>query len=457
MNQVADNAVSSFAPQWRAFDFATSQPWLITEDALNKVLAIAQRAHEPQALQTERFAPLEGTRTADVRDGVAIIPITGPIFRYANLFTEISGATSTEVLARDIRAAIDNPAVRAIVLEINSPGGVAAGINELADMIYEARERKHIIAYGDGTVASAAYWLASAAHEIVVDAIAVGGSIGARMTIVDASGRDAKAGIRTYDIVSSQSPDKALDVSQDAGRAKIQKIVDDLGHVFVKAVARNRGVDVATVLANYGQGGVKVGVELVASGMADRLGSLNEVVAELSASRTLKRSYAMSTSANKQPANKGPKVVATTAELHAALLAGHTPEEISIAVVDVEKIRAEAATAERTEGDKRLTDAVAKAKAEATAAERTRVSGLQAIGMKGFEKELQAAIDAGTSVETFAVEQAKLAKTRGTTVTAQQADASQAAPHGGAAPIATATKSRWSGVVSKFTPKGSKK
>lgn len=447
MNQAAQKLVRP----WRAFDLATSQPWLITDEGLQQILAIAQRAHEPNFLQTERGEPLENTRTVDIRDGVAIVPITGPIFRYANIFTEISGATSTEILARDIRAAIENPAVRAIVLEINSPGGVAAGINELADMIYEARDRKRVIAYGDGTVASAAYWLASAADEIVVDATAVGGSIGARMTIVDVSGRDAKAGVRTYDIVSSQSPDKALDVTQDAGRAKIQKIVDDLAHVFVQAVARNRGVDAATVLANYGQGGLKVGVDLVESGMADRLGSLDEVVAEVSASRPLRRSYAMSTA--KPAANKGPKIVATTAELHAALLAGHTPEEISIAVVDVEKIKADATTAEREAGDKRLTEAVAKAKTDATAAERTRVSGLQAIGMKGFEKELQTAIDSGATVEAFAVDQAKLAKTRGTTVAAQQADASAAAPHGGAAAAGPANGSKWANVVAKFKPK----
>lgn len=79
------------------------------------------------------------------------------LFRYANMFTEISGANSTQILATDIRQALDNPAVKAIVLNIDSPEGVAGGINELADMIYAGRSQKRIVAYVCGTCASAAY------------------------------------------------------------------------------------------------------------------------------------------------------------------------------------------------------------------------------------------------------------------------------------------------------------
>src|SRR5690606_4035038 len=138
--------------------------------ALDNLLAIADRMGDPAALVTKQGQRLESARTVSVRDGVAIVPVVGPIFRYANLFTEISGATSTQVLATDIRAALDDPNIKAIILNIDSPGGIASGINELAEMIYEGRARKRIVAYGGGTVASAAYWIASAANEIVIDA-----------------------------------------------------------------------------------------------------------------------------------------------------------------------------------------------------------------------------------------------------------------------------------------------
>jgi ClpP class serine protease len=75
------------------------------------------------------------------------VTITGPIFRYSNLFTQISGATSTEILAKDIQTALDDPSVNRIVLNVDSPGGEVAGISELSNMILEGRRRKRISAY----------------------------------------------------------------------------------------------------------------------------------------------------------------------------------------------------------------------------------------------------------------------------------------------------------------------
>ena len=209
-----------------AFHLAASRPWLIQRESLETILAIAQRYGDPEALQARQGRPLDNTRTVTMRDGVAVIPITGPIFRHANLFTEISGATSTDVLARDIQTALDNPSVRGIVLDIDSPGGEATGINELAELIHAGRKLKPIKAYGGGTVASAAYWLGAAADELIIDSTALLGSIGVVMSYLDTSVRDAKADVQRIEIVSSQSPDKRVDPSTDEGRAKVQATVD---------------------------------------------------------------------------------------------------------------------------------------------------------------------------------------------------------------------------------------
>src|ERR1019366_7530398 len=107
-----------------------------------------------------------------------IIPVTGPIFQRANLFTAISGATSTEVLATDFTAALGNPSITAIILNLDSPGGEVDGINELSQMIYDARGQKPIIAYVGAQAASGAYWIASQSDEVIVDATARLGSIG---------------------------------------------------------------------------------------------------------------------------------------------------------------------------------------------------------------------------------------------------------------------------------------
>jgi len=266
----------------RAFEFAAGRPWLMQADALRNVLQIAQGLGDPEALAAKLGQPLANTRTADRRpNGVAIVPVTGPIFRYANLFTEISGATSAEILARDIQVALDDPTVKGIVLDINSPGGEVTGINELAAMIYNARGRKPISAYVGGLGASAAYWLASSASSVVVDATAMLGSIGVVMTHVDTTARDAKSDTKRIEIVSSNSPDKRINPAIDEGRAKIQVIVDQLATVFVEAVARNRGVTASKVNSDFGRGGVLVGAAAVKAGMADRLGSLEDVIGKL--------------------------------------------------------------------------------------------------------------------------------------------------------------------------------
>lgn len=389
-----------------AFSFASNQPWMITQESLETILTIAHDRHgDVQALQTRLGRPLDNARNVVMRDGVAVIPVTGPIFRYANLFTEISGATATGVLARDIQTALDNPYVRGIVLDINSPGGEATGINELAKLIREARSQKPIKAYVSGTGASAAYWLSSAADEVVMDELAVVGSIGVVMSYLDTSKRDATSGVRTIEIVSSQSPDKRVDPSSDEGRAKVQDIVDQMAQVFVQAVADNRGVTADKVLSDFGRGGVLVGAAAVKAGMADRIGSLETVIAELAGSA--------SSSARKKPMSNskpGQVTVSNTDDLRIALAAGYAAENISIAQPDTTAIEQ---TARKAGAD----------------AERARITAINGMPAEGFEDLRANAIANGDAPETFAMALLTAARDRGVTIGATRKDAPAAAPH----------------------------
>jgi signal peptide peptidase SppA len=446
----------------RAFELFSSEPWLITREGLEQMMAIAARVNDVDALQVRQTQRLDETVNVRERDGVAIVPVVGPIFRYANLFTMISGATSTGMLAKDIQAALDNPDIRAIVLEFNTPGGAVAGINELGNLIYDAREVKPIVAYGDHNVQSAGYWLASAASQIVVDRTSIIGSIGAVISVTDTSGRDQKLGLRTVDIVSSQSPDKRIDPHADEGRAKLQKIVDDLADVFVSTVARNRNTTVDEVLENYGRGGSMVGQAAVDAGLVDRIGSLESVIAELAprAKPFLLRSFSMATP------KKGPITVATTLELQTAAAAGHTIDEISIATVDVQKISAEAmkrATEELSgKHEAALATARAEAAKEATEKERARIAGLREICVKGFEKEIDAAIVAGDTVEATAIKLAKSSAQRGVSVPQLAGEAPKAVAHGGTGEgtggesAAKAPGSKWSSIVARAKSKQAK-
>jgi capsid assembly protease len=263
-----------------AFRMCCSVPWAITPETLQTILEIASREHIPdlEAVAAKRAARLPGTEEGRLReDRVAVIPVQGPIFRRADLFSDISGATTVESLAKDFNAALSNPDVKAILLEIDSPGGEVAGINEFAGMIHAARGKKPVVAYADGLAASAAYWIASAADEIVCEPTAILGSIGVVSTVPNPAARSA----REIQFVSSQSPNKRPDPNTDAGRATIQGLVDSLAAVFVSTVARNRGVSEETVVSDYGRGGVLVGQKAVEAGLADRLGTFEGLVGEL--------------------------------------------------------------------------------------------------------------------------------------------------------------------------------
>ncbi|ASL26990.1 S49 family peptidase [Azotobacter chroococcum] len=309
----------------RAFELAASRPWLMLPDALDTLMAIADRQGDPEALEARLGKPLDNTRAVSLRDGVAVIPVTGPIMRYANLFTRISGATSTQELATDLQAALDDPKVRAIVLNVDSPGGEATGINELADMIHAARGRKPIKAYVGGTGASAAYWIASAADEVVVDDTALLGSIG---VVVEVAIRKEADGIKRYTITSSNAPNKRPDLDTEQGRAEVAKSIDALAEVFVAKVARNLAVDPEDVPVMGDFGGLKVGAAAVDAGLAHRLGSLESLLTELASPAATQRKPSMT-------------IVRTTAELQAAIAAGTDPQTIQIAAaepVDVDGI-----------------------------------------------------------------------------------------------------------------------
>ena len=268
----------------RIWNKITGDPWAITETALHTILEVAARENEaPEAVAAKLGRQLQNSYNATMRDGVAIIPVTGPLFRYANIFTAISGASSYELIARDFMSALENPQITSIILDIDSPGGEVNGVSELASMIFEARGTKPVIAYASGDAASGAYWIASAADEIVVSETSALGSIG---VVGIYRGKSAKESAETVEIVSSQSPHKRLDPTSDDGRAKLQTRIDSMADVFVSTIARNRDVTADHVLEHYGGGDVMIGANAVNAGLADRVGSLERLLTELSSPET---------------------------------------------------------------------------------------------------------------------------------------------------------------------------
>jgi capsid assembly protease len=297
--------------------------WAIRPEALEAIVALATRSAPGPAWVAERMhhlrtggpdevvmtldgdieppyfgavsaipgTPIEGAQAAYRRGSVAVVPVIGPIVRYGSMFSSMSGgASSVGSLALDFNLALADPDVTAIVLHVDSPGGETNGIAELADMIYDARTSKRIVAYVSDLGASAGYWIASAAHEIVAAETSALGSIGVVAAVRDPS----KSGDGEIEIVSGVSPKKRVDVRTKEGRQEIQTLVDRLAAVFVSTVARNRDVDPETVTTDYGQGGLLVGQDAVDAGLADRLGSFESVIRELDSGRAPTRPAAAS-------------------------------------------------------------------------------------------------------------------------------------------------------------------
>jgi capsid assembly protease len=266
------------------------QPWAI-EPAKGravmeflKVAAAGERVHDAdlQAIEEEarRLDKRREARVAATPGGVAVIPIHGVMAQRVGLLGAISGGTSTDVAGRQISAAASDPDVKAIILHVESPGGSIYGMHELADRIYEARGRKPVIAQVDSYAASAAYWAASQASEIVVSPGGDVGSIGVYTMHEDISGLLDASGVKETLIYAGKykvegNPFEPLG---DEAKGAMQDRVDSAYRDFLGAVSRGRGKDTGHVAEHFGQGRMVRFDEAVKRGMADRIATFDETL-----------------------------------------------------------------------------------------------------------------------------------------------------------------------------------
>jgi ClpP class serine protease len=246
------------------------QPWLITREGLEAVQASMTRLGT-EALQKEQGQRPSGTTLTTVRDGVAVIEVLGPLFAYSSLLSELLGWPSTEGLMQEIATALDNPSVSSVLLQIDSPGGQVTGVNELAGFL-QGQNQKPVRAYVGGLAASAAYWIASATDEIIMEETAQAGGIG---VVLNARRKSDDS----TEIVSSVSPRKRPDPASDEGKKQLLQRVNDIAEVFVRSVASNRGLSREQVTSL--EGDVTIASKVIQAGLADRIGTLEGVIEEL--------------------------------------------------------------------------------------------------------------------------------------------------------------------------------
>lgn len=224
----------------------------------------------------------------------ALIPVHGTLSNRHSLRNSLSGMTSYDQVRASLRQAMNDPRIESIVMDINSPGGQAVGAFELADEIRAARDVKPITSFVNGMAASAAYAIASATSKIVTTPSSLSGSIGVVMTHMDYSKALDKAGVKPTLIFAGDhkvdgNPYESL--GKDV-KDNLQAEVDQLYSMFVDKVALGRSMDPAEIRATKAR--TYIGTKAVELGLADAVGTLDEVLMESGPSRPRQKGASMS-------------------------------------------------------------------------------------------------------------------------------------------------------------------
>ena len=263
-------------------------PWAILPGKLAIIQSLLTLRAAGHRLTAEEIrAQIQGARPQSgpiqAGNGIAVIPIVGTIIPRGDMLMESSGAVSTQRIAAAFRSAMSNPDVGSIILDMDSPGGQVGGVDELATEIFQARGQKRIVAVANHLAASAAYWLATAADEVVVSPSGEVGSIGVFAMHQDISQALESEGVKVNLIAAGKykTEGNPFEPLNEESRAAIQGRVDDYYQMFAGAVARNRGVKRAEVVGGFGEGRVVGAKQAVVLGMADRVATLDETIERL--------------------------------------------------------------------------------------------------------------------------------------------------------------------------------
>jgi capsid assembly protease len=258
-------------------------PLLIHRPKLDVILSVVgQRIgmSDVPAMPMMDMAAFQRPPSAVAPEGIAVIPIHGSLVKRSLGMEAASGLTSYGDIAAMLDAALADPQVSGILLDIDSPGGEASGSFELARRVREVAAQKAVWAVANDAAYSAAYAIAASAQRLFVTETGGVGSIGVIALHVDQSVKDAKEGYHFTAITAGAhkndySPHEPL---SDAAKTELQGEVDRLYSIFTEHVAAMRGLDLAAVRAT--EAGLFFGTNAVAQGLADGVQTLDATLSQ---------------------------------------------------------------------------------------------------------------------------------------------------------------------------------
>ncbi len=256
-------------------------PLLVHRAKLDVILAVLGERLNLAAPQADLAIPVPRVTPAQP-PGIAVIPIHGTLVKRVLGVEAASGLTSYGGIAQELEAALADPLVQGILLDIDSPGGEASGSFELARQIRHAATQKPVWAVANDAAYSAAYALAASAQRLIVTETSGVGSIGVIALHIDQSVKDAQEGYRYTAVTAGAhkndfSPHHPL---SDAAKAELQTEVDRLYGLFVEHVAAMRSLDVDAVRAT--EAGLYFGANAITAGLADAVSSFETALADFS-------------------------------------------------------------------------------------------------------------------------------------------------------------------------------
>lgn len=357
-------------------DRVLNRPLLITRDKAQVILSVLGGrigVNSPEASRFEGASVVEDESGARrvvpyriTREGVGIITITGSLVNRGAWIGASSGLTSYEGIGHQLKTAAADPAVKAVILDLHSPGGEAVGAFETAALVRDLAAKKRTVAVVNGMAASAAYAIASGASEIVTTETGVSGSIGVVLLHADFSRQLDRDGITptlihagAHKVDGNPFEPLSADVRDD-----LQAEVNAFYDAFLATVAKGRGNRLTASAARKTEARTFIGKAAVEIGVADRVGSFESVLAELSRATT--PNGGRSTSQNRR---------ASMSETSGAPAAEHA----GISKTEHDAAMKAAADTARADGAKAATERL--------------VAALGADGVKGDAARMTAALD----------------------------------------------------------------
>jgi signal peptide peptidase SppA len=249
--------------------------WLASEQALGRLEAASAGAIEGDMpnMDVEENRPRA--------DNVAVVPVHGALSRSPNHLARMLGmATSTVRLEETFRELKADASVDKVVLDVDSPGGKPTGIPEATDALRDLASEKEVASVATGQMASAAYWLGSAANRIYATEAAHVGSIGVRAVLINQAGRLEEEGFEVKVIRTSEMKARPNAVEQftEKGVSVIEERAERLHSKFVSALSENLDISEETVEEDFADGRVHLGEQAAEIGLVDEVASLHDVI-----------------------------------------------------------------------------------------------------------------------------------------------------------------------------------